>query len=363
MQLREIREGLARLLVPDILRRRGPGKNTGVPFYNPCMEKNRDMTILLLRALNRGEITFLDGLSATGALGIRAALEAPGTKVTCNDRNAEATELILKNAELNGVGLAGVANDRFQTHVSRNRYDFIDIDPFGTPVPFLDAAFQAAPRDGLVGVTATDTAVLCGANANACVRHYEAKPLHIDCCKEVGLRILIGCCARTAARHDRSVVPLLSFSADHYMRTIMAVGQSARKADESLGWLGHIAFNQETGERRLMRGPPSNQASAGPLWAGGLLDNDLVHRLAPLRHMRHETSRLVELLKNEVNAPSLFYDSDLLSKMLGKSPPKLPKLIEALHEAGFAAVRTHFSPEGVKTDAPWGELAGVFKSL
>jgi len=363
VQLREIREGLARLLVPDIPRGRGPGKDTGLPFYNPTMEKNRDMTVLLMRALGRHGVTFLDGLSATGALGIRVALEVSGTRVTCNDQSKTASELILRNAEMNGVRLESVVNDRIQAHLSKTSYEFIDIDPFGTPVPYMDVAFQAAPRDGLVGITATDTAVLCGAQTKACIRHYEARPLHIDCCKEVGLRILIGCCARVAARHDKSITPLLSFSTDHYMRAIMAVGTGARKADETLSRMGDVAHDTETGERLLSMGPPPNQISAGPLWAGGLLDEGLVAHLTPLHHMRHETSQLVGLLKAEVGAPGLFYDTDYLSRKLRVSPPKMSALIDALHKAGFVAVRTHFSPEGIKTDAAWGELVEVYKGV
>lgn len=363
VQLREIREGLARLLVPDIPRGRGPGKDTGLPFYNPTMEKNRDMTVLLMRALGRQNVTFLDGMSATGALGIRVALEARGTKVTCNDQSKIASELIHKNAEMNGVELESVFNDRFQAHLARTSYEFIDIDPFGSPAPYLDVAFQAVPRDGVVGFTATDTAVLCGAQTKACIRHYEARPLHIDCCKEVGLRILVGCCARVAAKYDKSIVPLISFSTDHYMRAIMAVGSGAKKADETLSRMGHVAYDAETGERLLLRGQPPDQLSAGPLWADALLDGDTVAHLKPLHHMRHETSQLIGLLKAEVGAPGLFYDTDYLSRKLRVSPPRISALIDALHKAGFVAVRTHFSPEGIKTDAALDELVEVYKGV
>jgi len=360
LQLCEIREGLARLLVPNVPRGKGPGKYTGLPFYNPSMEKNRDMTVLLLRALDRTGISFLDGLSATGVLGIRVALEVPGTRVSCNDWNSDASRLDLKNAEMNGVKLEIVANEKLQAHLSKTSYEFIDIDPFGTPLPFLDVAFQAVPKGGFIGITATDTAVLCGAQANACFRRYEARPLHIDCCKEIGLRILIGCCARAAARHDKAIIPILSFSADHYMRAIMAVDIGAKKADETFRHLGYVIYDSETGERSLSRSIPAAGNLAGPLWADGLLDMKTVSRLKPLQHMRHGTSQLVEHLKAEVGAPSLFYDSDFLSKMLRKSPPKLPRLIDSLRSAGFVAIRTHFSPEGVKTDAPWAALVEAY---
>lgn len=41
-------------------------------------------------------------------------------------------------------------------------YHAIDLDPYGTPVQFLDSAVQAVSEGGLLAVTATDMAVLCG---------------------------------------------------------------------------------------------------------------------------------------------------------------------------------------------------------
>jgi tRNA (guanine26-N2/guanine27-N2)-dimethyltransferase len=41
-------------------------------------------------------------------------------------------------------------------------YDAIDLDPYGTPAHFLDSALQAVAEGGLLAVTATDMAVLCG---------------------------------------------------------------------------------------------------------------------------------------------------------------------------------------------------------
>ena len=37
-------------------------------------------------------------------------------------------------------------------------FDYIDIDPFGSPNPFLAAAIGRITRNGIVAVTATDTA-------------------------------------------------------------------------------------------------------------------------------------------------------------------------------------------------------------
>lgn len=46
--------------------------------------------------------------------------------------------------------------------VPTQSYDAVDLDPYGTPAPLLDSAVQAVAEGGLLLVTATDMAVLCG---------------------------------------------------------------------------------------------------------------------------------------------------------------------------------------------------------
>lgn len=81
-------------------------------------------------------------------------------------------------------------------------FDFLDLDPFGSPVEFLDTALRSVRRNGVLAVTATDTGVLCGAYRNACLRKYLAEPIRGPLCHEAGLRILIGTVVRYAAKYD-----------------------------------------------------------------------------------------------------------------------------------------------------------------
>ena len=39
------------------------------------------------------------------------------------------------------------------------RYDVVDVDPYGSASPFLDATIQAAENGGLLCITSTDSAV------------------------------------------------------------------------------------------------------------------------------------------------------------------------------------------------------------
>lgn len=43
-------------------------------------------------------------------------------------------------------------------------YDAVDLDPYGTPAELLDTAVQSVAEGGLLLVTATDMANLCGNN-------------------------------------------------------------------------------------------------------------------------------------------------------------------------------------------------------
>ncbi len=45
------------------------------------------------------------------------------------------------------------------------------------------------------------------------------------------------------------------------------------------------------------------------------------------------------------------------------SQPKISDVLEALRNAGYEAYRTHFSPQGIRTDAPDDALRDILLSL
>lgn len=50
--------------------------------------------------------------------------------------------------------------------------------------------------------------------------------------------------------------------------------------------------------------------------------------------------------------PATYYDVHRICSDLRISAPKIDKIINSLRELGFRATRTHYSPVGIKTDAP-----------
>lgn len=349
---REATEGAAALLVPDVPRRKGPGTAGPWPFYNPTMAVNRDLSALVLGAWPRPLGTILDGLAATGAWGIRMAREARAGGLLLNDWSEAATDLAQANVRRNGLD-ARVTKDDLVRLLASTDAGFVDIDPFGSPAPFLEAALRSARPDAGLGITATDTAVLGGTYPQACLRRYGARPLRCDQGPEIGLRILLGFCARLAMAHGKGVEPVLSFSASHFLRTMVLV--AGLRADPPIGWAVRV------GPGQFEPGSAEDRHAIGPLWLGPLHQGDLVGRVRPSRWTRPDTIRLLGTIQAEVGLPSWFVTTDELVASEHASPPKLDRFLQGLREIGHGAARTHFHPRGVRTDAPHADVLRVFR--
>ena len=107
--------------------------------------------------------------------------------------------------------------------LSESRFDYIDIDPFGSPIKFIDSAMRSISHNGLIACTATDTATLCGVYPKVCLRRYGAQPFHSNIMKEIGLRILLGVICREAGKYEKGIQPILSYTTDHYFRVYVRV--------------------------------------------------------------------------------------------------------------------------------------------
>jgi tRNA (guanine26-N2/guanine27-N2)-dimethyltransferase len=356
-----ITEGGTKLYVPvlgSFGKLASGGDRKSPVFYNPHMALNRGLTVLFMQAAGGG-LVFADILAGSGAKGLRVAVES-GCKVFLNDANPDAVGLIKKNAELNGVG-AAISNMDANRFALENigGFDFIDIDPFGSPGPFLDSAFLSVKKNGYIGATATDTAALCGIYPDTCFRRYQAQPLRSEFCHEVGLRILIGYLARTAAKYDKGLRPFLSHFTRHYFRVYSKTVGGVEAAQDSIESMGYLYFCEKcrdfTSERSAF---PSEKLcdcggamkASGPLWLGSLRVQTFLEQMLSLSQARDE-HKLLGLLSAEIDEP-FYFDIHRLAKTIRTSPSGIETIIERLREGGFSASRTHFTPVGVKTDAP-----------
>ncbi len=371
LQLQNIKEGNTNLIVPKVKKTKGPATSKVPVFYNPAMEFNRDVSVLamnnILKSAKKGTcFRVLDGLAGTGIRGVRFANEVEGIEeVVINDRNPSAFDLIKKNIKLNNLKNSTATNEKFNVILinNRNRFDYIDIDPFGTPVEFIEQSCRAIRDKGIIAVTATDTATLCGRYPKTCLRRYDAITIKTSYRHELGIRVLIGYCTRQASKYDLALTPTLIHSTDHYYRVYFSARKGVGRADKSIKNLGYIWHDPETGNRGFSPEPIPELSYAGPLWTNNLFDNIFLKKLdlnvCDFGTKRRLTKMLAFWLE-EAEAPALFYEINELASKFKISPPKMEKALNSLREEGYAATRTHFSPQGFRTDASVETMKNIF---
>ncbi|XP_058684985.1 LOW QUALITY PROTEIN: tRNA (guanine(26)-N(2))-dimethyltransferase-like, partial [Poecile atricapillus] len=326
-----------------------PGGNE--VFYNPVQEFNRDLTCAVLTEFARlrlrpkgirvllpgeeepggspqnppetprtarpgeiceGGLRVLEPLAASGLRSVRFAREVPGlAAVVAGDRSPRAAALIARNVALNGVGglvTPCQADARVlmnQSQAQRDPFDVIDLDPYGSPAMFLDAAVQAISDGGLLCVTCTDMAVLAGNSSESCYSKYGSVSLKGKFCHEMALRIVLHALDLRANCYQRFVLPLLSLSADFYVRVFVRVftGQAKVKASASkqalvfhcvgcgshhLQRLGRATSHGSGFKFSAATGPPVGPSCefcqqrhqvGGPVWAEPLHDPPFVGRI------------------------------------------------------------------------------------
>ena len=123
---------------------------------------------------NKPKIHTIDALCATGSRINRwlTGAQRKGRKITVT--GADLDEEALEYAQQNCPGVEFRNEDSRQVLLSSG-WQWVGIDPFGSPVPFLDSAMQSSARRAVMEITATDTAALTGSSARACLRRYGAK--------------------------------------------------------------------------------------------------------------------------------------------------------------------------------------------
>ncbi len=384
-----IREGKVQVLVPKLAAYQvvpsDYAPSRAPVFYNPIMEFNRDLTVLAFQAYQRmanHEISICDPLTSQGIRGIRFAAEIDCVKkVLISDINEQAYKLAKHNVSLNVLeGKIGVKHEDANCVLSCNaspkkRFDIVDVDPFGTPAPYLDSALRAIRNNGLLASTATDLAPLCGVHAKACVRKYGGKPLRTEYCHELAVRLLAGCTATLAAKHDIGIKVLFSHSSEHYIRLYAQISYGAKKSDDCIKNMGYIlhCFNclhRETTHQPLgsLQCPEcgSRMDWTGPLWVASIFDGSFIdlmikeNKSVAFKNSARITT-LLALIKEEASAPITYFVVDKLSGKLGLPSPSIQAFANALHSGGFQAVKTHFSTRGIRTDASAMALRKLLK--
>ncbi|MFH1590667.1 MAG: tRNA (guanine(10)-N(2))-dimethyltransferase [archaeon] len=350
-------------------------------FYNPVMRFSRDISVLLLDAIHtsgsRGLRVGLP-LAGSGVRGLRFLKELPASyvkKVSFNDGNQTATKAIQRSIRENRVASrSNVVNmDANSFLLDSKGFDYIDIDPFGSPMHFLDAAMARISRGGILALTATDTSALCGSYPKAGMRKYGARPLKGPMMHELAVRILISTALRAGAVHEKGCSPLIAYSTDHYVRVVLRCEKGRKIADDALQRIGFLAYCPSCLRRESRRLPNLPEKCicgkaydyAGPLYLGPFGDCDTLSRmiksstrLFPSDERLH--SLLIQLADEaEVQDVGHFNLHDFARKGILPSIPRTADMISMLkkkHPKSHSCI-SHTSGVGIRTDAGYDAVA------
>ncbi len=322
-----IKEGTTFLHVPIFLKREGPGKKSGEVFFNSAMAFNRDIAVLSMAVLRPG--SFLDGMAATGAMGVRVGNESlcgNAMRLRLNDPYLKAIRYMVANSRINGLDA-----EISCLNISKidEKFDHVDIDPFGSPAPYFNS-ISLVRRS--VSLTATDAPVLCGLYPKKCLLRYGARNIEKGPQrKELGLRILVARSVMEGKRLGLNLHPVLSFYMGHYFRAFLVKGKSADVQVDAVEGIG-------------------------PIWNGPLHDAKVVEKMiAKSEGLTLEDKGVTKFLKicmeeARVKATSFYY-IDELSSLMRTSAPKMDVILDELISSGFPSSRTHFDPKGLRTEA------------
>ncbi len=364
MKTEVVREGETELEVPKV---RGQPSSRDPVFYNPAMDVSRDLTVAYAASVDARFVC--DPLAGVGARGVRIAVECDPEVVVLNDANPTAVEFIARNVRRNGVEDVCRVENRdanalmFEDELA-GRFHYVDVDPFGPPVPFADAAVRTVANRGGLGVTATDTSALAGRYPRAARRKYWVHVRRVEFYHEVAMRALVGFLVRTCARYDRAFEPSLTVFHRHHVRVFGRVRRGAGRADEALRSLGYVLWCPDCGWLRASRRPVSECPGCGrtvrgigPLWLDDTTDPDAAGPVLSECERRgfEEAATVVGRCLEEVGTRPWAYDVHSWASRLGLSEvPPVDSVLKALRDMGFKAVIPHYSRAGrvfVKTDA------------
>uniref|UniRef100_A0A3B5LJ99 tRNA (guanine(26)-N(2))-dimethyltransferase n=1 Tax=Xiphophorus couchianus TaxID=32473 RepID=A0A3B5LJ99_9TELE len=413
-------------------------------YFNRKMKPNRQLVFCSLAVLaeERNPLECLDAFGATGIMGLQWAKHLRSTvRVTITDISDTCVKMIRENCELNNIRADGgsrgprgpdragcepetapvatveVAKMDANVMMHLRPFDYIHLDPFGTAVNYLDAAFRNVRNLGIISVTSTDTGSLYAKSPNVTLRHYGCHIVRTEYYKELAARMVVATVARAAARCNKGIEVLLAVALEHFVLVVVRVLRGPTQADESAKKLRKLVHCQWCEERMFLKLgnmvddtvpchchgslPGKTAVQLGPLWAGPLFNTGFLRRMlsAAVQHSMDDVQPLVKTLICESECTTLksltlqttglcfpagkrksvedcgnvvkklkpdasldhppFYYSIHRHSIRSMNMPKLNKFLQYLTEAGFRVSRTHFDPTGVRTDATLQQFKSV----
>lgn len=363
MKKNKIVEGSTEIIVPAEKERNLTKKDP--VFYNPHMKLNRDLSIAFSKVFQPDE--YCDLLAGTGIKGVRIGNETSVEEIVINDLNPKAYELIKENIRHNSLGeKAKAENKNANLLLMQQKFQHIDVDPFGPPVKFVGNAIESVVHTGTLAFTATDTAALAGTYPNACKRKYRARSLRTDYYNELGLRILTGYLIGEGWSRGTHLKPLFSHCSRHYFRIYFQVLKSESTCNKHLDKMKYLQHCYECLERKYQKLDELEKTcrcgreyeTAGPLWSGKLAQPQVCEKMS-----RHSEEKIIPLIGKEQTIQKPYYNLHKIFQKNKMPPLATDKVINKLEEKGFEVEQTHFLDLGIRTNAEIKEINDILPEM
>lgn len=352
-------------------------------FYNPRMGLNRDIGVLFVKSYFRGGIHVCDPMTASGVRAIRYASECSNVaSVTAADVDPSSVECANRMIRLNNLtGRISVVQANaialFQDHIEQ-QFDFVDLDPFGSPSAFFESALRCTTENGILAATATDMAPLTGTRPAACFRKYGIVVGRTEFEKEIALRVLAASLSLSSGRLQLGAQVVFSHACDHYARIYVRVNKGRPVANNSVKNLGLLEYCPRClrrTTRELFKECECNCGNCGskvkvmgPLWLGKLWDPRLVALMcknaATVSSSRlSDLQTLLDRIAGEIDAPPFYRRVDKTAQIFRTNPPRVREVVSFLRSSGYAATLTHFHPNAFRTDASDSVIRSAFRRV
>jgi tRNA (guanine26-N2/guanine27-N2)-dimethyltransferase len=362
-------------------------------FLNPAQVFNRDMSMLVASVfasrLSGKSLSILEPLAATGLRSIRYYKEllCPVSRLVANDIDPDAVQQIKDNFAANNVTGEVWQKDACDAMFNtKGTWDIVDVDPYGSAACFLDSAVQAVKNGGLLCVTSTDMATLCGNNPDTCFYKYQSVPTKAKHCHEFGLRILLYQLNATANKYQLAVIPLVSLSVDFYIRVFVKVINSATAAKTSIANSSYVFqcsdcpayyINQigRPGKKKWVGNTYNGHGLCphcggkfliqGPIYSGKLHDKEFVSEMLELANTKDFKTKdkvkgVLMVAKEELDCP-LSWNTGNLCKFFKTPALSQKNFRSAIKSIGKEVSQSHTRPGTYKTNAGVDDLFDIFK--
>ena len=335
-------------------------------FYNPVMKLNRDLSLLVIKNFFDNPIHFCDPMGASGVRELRFQKTIPEMfeSLTIGDISKTAIKIMKKNFKYNKLKTKNIIflNQEANNTILKRFYHYIEVDPFGSPVPFLDSALQRIKHESILSVTATDTAALCGTYPKTTLRKYNILVQKTLWYEELGLRNLIAYCQIQAAKYNIYLEPLISYSSDHYYKIFFKTNDSKNESLKAIKDLKYIKIDSKTQQVSIEE--YQNKDSLGKTYVKDLNNKEFIQKILnniELVKDNKKVKKLLENLKEELEIVGSYNIHKLQKEFEIKQEKKFKFILEELKKNNYNVCRPHNNRFSIKTNAKPEEIVKILK--